>query len=121
MAGGDCDCLVEASERGSEGGVARARSLSPRQLAYYDVALHEAAAALLLPFPVRRRTRERQLPPIRPVLFPPLRSALALLLLGSVSLSIHSHAARDTRCVALAQCKSRAVSHFPYCFPLSLV
>jgi hypothetical protein len=34
----------------------------------------------------------------------------APLLLGSVSLSIHSHAARDTRCVAFAQCKSRAVS-----------
>lgn len=58
------------SERGSEGGVARARSLSPRQLAYYDVALHEAAAALLLPFPVRRRTRERQLPPHPPCTFP---------------------------------------------------
>lgn len=99
--GGDCDCLSAwwncGSERGREGEAWRgALALPcpalpcPRRLAYYDVALHEAAAALLLPFPVRRRTRERQLPPIRPCTFPSFAFRVAFLL-GSARLGLSLH------------------------------
>jgi hypothetical protein len=108
--------------------------------AYHDVALHEAAAGLLLlqpppPFPLFpyvRRTRERQLhtallycmPPAAPctslLFLSPVALAVSFLHCSSssarlVSLSIHSHTASDGRawCTALAQCKSRPPARPP--------